>query len=81
MEWETNRAEHLTAWDLAGDWWYVYEGYQIRIKGGRALYETASATVNGYVRLSRVVELRQINRYVFHDTLIELVRLPLTPPR
>jgi len=68
----------LTAWNLAGDWSWIYQGKQCRIKGGRALYEEASATATcGGVILKRLVEdrgkLRQVSRWVHPDTPMELI--------
>jgi hypothetical protein len=47
--------ETYTAYELAADWlrWY-WEGYCIKIKGGRTLYEYAKVTRFGNVRLSRL---------------------------
>lgn len=63
------------AWDFVG-----YDGSgQLRIVGGRTLYETADNTAADRVRLARLVyatpgRLRQINRYVPADTRLEVVR-------
>lgn len=70
------RKPWLTAFDLIG-----YDGDQyIRVRGGRALYETVLVR-DGYawgnVRLCRIdvgpLGLRQVNRYVHPDTPVELV--------
>lgn len=66
------KADNFTAWNLAGDWWWVGQYYAV-IDGGYAQYETATATANGMVCLRRTDELHQINRYVPHDTPMYLV--------
>jgi hypothetical protein len=67
-------AEYVKAWDLIGD-----EG-SFRIKGGRTVYEAVmynEATARGdKVRLARVETcdgIRQVNRWVDPDTLIEVI--------
>lgn len=67
----------LTAWDAIG---YDGDGY-LRIVGGRTLYEAATFydnTPGDRVKLSRLDTtsdglLRQVNRYVDPDTLLEEV--------
>lgn len=63
-----------TAWDLAGSWWWVGT-YKAVIIGGRAAYEDATATEGGAVKLCRLEGLRQINRYVEHDTKLRLRKI------
>jgi hypothetical protein len=71
----SNAGDPLVAHDLIG---YDGDSY-IRIKGGRALYETVMVSdgyTEGFVRLVRIDTtngIHQINRYVDPDTLVELV--------
>ena len=66
-----------TAWELAGDWWWVDKFY-VRVKGGRALYEDATATPKGNVVLRRLrnkaTGLAQVCRTVAHDQAMEMVK-------
>jgi len=65
---------YKTAWDLCGDWQWIADGKQARIKGGHIVYDQADATRSGRVKLSRLNhDLRQITRYVDVDTPIEFV--------
>lgn len=62
------------AWDLIG-----YDGpHSLRIVGGRTLYEAAiyyDDTPGDRVKLVRIDGgLRQVNRYVDPDTLIEIIQ-------
>ena len=75
---ECDFIEYKTAWDLAGDWSWIYAGVQCRVKRGATLYEEAAATsTGGGVVLKRLVEdagrLRQVSRWVTPNTEIELV--------
>ncbi len=50
--------------------------YLVRVKGGRTLYEAVDNFGGEKVRLSRLDTadgLRQVNRYVAHDTTLEVV--------
>jgi hypothetical protein len=72
----------MRAWDLIG-----FDGRDgsVRIKGGRALYESVDyndTTPGEQVRLSRLDQvkcddgrwrLRQVDRYVAPDTILEVV--------
>lgn len=65
----------FTAWSLAGDWAWVFAGFQVRIVGGRTIYETVTASrTQQTVALSRADGLHRITRYVAADTPLELVR-------
>ena len=63
-----------TAWDWIG---FAGDGGQLRVEGGRTLYEAADNNGGAHVRLARLVEedgrLRQINRYVDPHTPLEFV--------
>lgn len=69
------QALFICAWQLAGDGWWVDEGYLARVKGGRVGYETATASHTGLtVCLRRTSGLRKIVRYVAWHTPMEVVR-------
>jgi hypothetical protein len=70
-----------TAWNLIGfDSEWDGAPAEVRIQGGRTLYEAVMFIDNGLSekpRLARLVTdggLRQINRYVDPDTVLEIVR-------
>src|SRR4051812_12673407 len=66
-----NPDREFTAWELAGEWWWL-DRYQAVIVGGRAGYETATATRNSQVALRRADGLHRITRYVGPDTRMRL---------
>lgn len=68
------------AWDLIG--WHsdkLNTTHLVRLKGGRTLYEAAYQTRTQNIRLARLVvdgsALYQVNRYVPHDAVVELVEI------
>ena len=67
-----------TAWELAGDWWWVGK-FGARVKGGRVDYETATATNRDNVCLRRLVDketgLATVCRTVKHDQVMELIEI------
>lgn len=68
-----------TAWQLAGDWWWVGK-YEARIINGTARYEDAIASNVGRVILRRFKELdngrfRTVRRYVARHIILELVEI------
>jgi len=81
-----NPKAKFTAWQLAGDWWWVDE-YVAILVNGKLKYETATATKGGTgkkVALRRVKtinnRLTTITRYVHPHTLmiLEPVENPIT---
>jgi hypothetical protein len=66
--------EQRTAWLWIG---FGGEGGDLRVKGGRTLYEAADNFGGEKVRLARLNVtdngLRQVNRYVDADTILEFI--------
>lgn len=69
-----------TAWLWVG---FDGTGGMLRVKGGRTLYESAENNGGEQVRLARLDitdgGLRQVNRYVDADTVLEFVPDARTP--
>lgn len=71
----------ITAWEAIG-WEDTGDDRYLRVVGGRTLYETATFydnTPGHMVKLSRIdtrYGIRQIDRYVDPDTLLEVVAAP-----
>lgn len=62
-----------TAWQLAGDWWWVGK---FGIRHGRATYSTAYLGRGGRtVALRRLIGQRTLRRYVPSDAELTLVAL------
>jgi hypothetical protein len=71
-----NEHDTYTAWQLCGDRSWREGNYRIKIKGGKTLYEDATAA-KGYrsVRLAWLRnDLKQFTRYVDPETPMQLVK-------
>lgn len=65
----------VSAWELAGDWWWV-DWYLIRPVNGRATYEQATITNRENVRVSSLRKgLGQVHRTVSYDAPFILVKV------
>jgi hypothetical protein len=65
-----------TAWELAGDWWWVDAGLWAVTEHGRTRYETVTACNGDRVRLWRLDTrngLNEVHRYVEPELPMRLV--------